>query len=722
MKRVVPTLAVLVAGALAGIALALLLRNPITATHGAGYALHGEIGGRAGEIVLHAGARIEVPFPDDVRRGKSAILAFRPHNEAPAAWSLVAKTGDGEILVLVDEEHEGNVFDAVLAGLVEIGFEHGIITVSMDGDPRIERHRDLADIASVSLQADAGELRLRAVSLVAADWGAGGIPDFRVVAHDEFEAVWPSGGRLAIFALAGLAFAALTMLVEGRLTQSFASVASARLSQIFSFGVLALGLHLCRTALALEGGELFVGAIFGYLRLRFVLARSGLAAPENAPAIGRFLLPLFALAGAFGAFRAASSGDTDVEDSFFLVFVAAAIPFALARLYARLTDTSFERGRRAMGLATVPLAFTALTSLAWVFALPALGWPALASRDRMRHAGPLILGFSLLLIPGLEIVTRTTIPPTQWAPGAVSDEFVADEGPLFFMPKNLLQFVPRHAHSWNYRVEATDFRGNTVAVEKPKDVYRIMVIGGSNVWGDGLDRADQAFPARLEIRLNERFGGGFEVLNGGVRGYNSFQVMVLFTRYAYRFEPDLVVMYMNRNDVDSREGVYRLRELLEDGASAAATREAGQYLRKLAFYNVAVRRFERARHEFPLLAKTQSLALVNTNPPEDTKENYRDIIRKARRIGAKVAFVSEYWGEVRRLTADEGPFHDVRRATRELVKEEDVPYFDAFKAFYGNYPFHEVILPHDHVHMTPQGHDILAGMLVDFLSNERLLE
>jgi GDSL-like Lipase/Acylhydrolase family len=87
----------------------------------------------------------------------------------------------------------------------------------------------------------------------------------------------------------------------------------------------------------------------------------------------------------------------------------------------------------------------------------------------------------------------------------------------------------------------------------PKDPerFRIVVVGDSLTYGEGIE-AYWAYPAQLERALAPDFR--VEVLNLGVRGYGSEEVLDLLRRFVPELEPDLVVYGACLNDFLERGG------------------------------------------------------------------------------------------------------------------------------------------------------------------------
>jgi len=92
-----------------------------------------------------------------------------------------------------------------------------------------------------------------------------------------------------------------------------------------------------------------------------------------------------------------------------------------------------------------------------------------------------------------------------------------------------------------------------VAAQKPASVYRVIVLGGSTVMGDGSPRPSQNIVGMLRTVVRDQQitaadGRQVELINAGVDGYNSAQEYLYFVSRLIRLEPDLVVVYDGWND------------------------------------------------------------------------------------------------------------------------------------------------------------------------------
>ncbi|HVK55672.1 MAG TPA: SGNH/GDSL hydrolase family protein [Burkholderiales bacterium] len=87
--------------------------------------------------------------------------------------------------------------------------------------------------------------------------------------------------------------------------------------------------------------------------------------------------------------------------------------------------------------------------------------------------------------------------------------------------------------------------------KKPVDTYRIIVIGGSTVYGQGVRLPKDNLPAKLKqqlLKLQIQKDKKIEVINAGVGGYSSGQELLYLITDLYAYSPDLVIAYNGWND------------------------------------------------------------------------------------------------------------------------------------------------------------------------------
>jgi lysophospholipase L1-like esterase len=110
----------------------------------------------------------------------------------------------------------------------------------------------------------------------------------------------------------------------------------------------------------------------------------------------------------------------------------------------------------------------------------------------------------------------------------------------------------------NYRKGQTfhnslGYRSDEFSLEKPGGVYRIVALGGSSTYDVRIENNAQTFTAQLEKLLKEEYGyQNVQVINAGVPGYNSWEMLVNLEFRVLDLDPDLVIIYEGTNDVHAR--------------------------------------------------------------------------------------------------------------------------------------------------------------------------
>ena len=98
------------------------------------------------------------------------------------------------------------------------------------------------------------------------------------------------------------------------------------------------------------------------------------------------------------------------------------------------------------------------------------------------------------------------------------------------------------------------FRDREISVPKPGGVYRVVLLGDSFSWGVGLDLAETV-PKVLERRLDAMTppvlkNHRLEVINAAALGYNTVEEYHRLRDVGLGYDPDLVVLVYNLNDIE----------------------------------------------------------------------------------------------------------------------------------------------------------------------------
>lgn len=131
-----------------------------------------------------------------------------------------------------------------------------------------------------------------------------------------------------------------------------------------------------------------------------------------------------------------------------------------------------------------------------------------------------------------------------------------------FVSHQYLGYVTTPNYMWgNNRHNALGFRGDEIALPKPTTTYRIVCMGGSTTYSDGVQDYTKSYPVLLEKYLHEQGWTNVEVINAGVPGYTSLESLINLQTRVLDLEPDLIINYDGSNDFHARlvwpPAVYR---------------------------------------------------------------------------------------------------------------------------------------------------------------------
>lgn len=161
---------------------------------------------------------------------------------------------------------------------------------------------------------------------------------------------------------------------------------------------------------------------------------------------------------------------------------------------------------------------------------------------RLVQAGVLLAASSALALVVAELVLRAIVgPPVHWRH---PQELYVPDAELGF------QLAPRQeafTHDQPVHTNALGLRGEEVAPVPHPGVRRILALGDSQTFGNGLAHGD-TWPAQLERELAAR-GGAWQVVNAGIPATDTWQHARLLERLSRELAYDLVLLALYPNDV-----------------------------------------------------------------------------------------------------------------------------------------------------------------------------
>ena len=103
-------------------------------------------------------------------------------------------------------------------------------------------------------------------------------------------------------------------------------------------------------------------------------------------------------------------------------------------------------------------------------------------------------------------------------------------------------------------INSHGLRGPEISESKPSDTYRIFVVGGSTIYGYGVNDAN-TIPSLLQKKIEENNPSQtVEVINAGIVGGTSYGEVKLIKEKLLSFAPDIIIVYDGFNDIQRYYG------------------------------------------------------------------------------------------------------------------------------------------------------------------------
>lgn len=298
------------------------------------------------------------------------------------------------------------------------------------------------------------------------------------------------------------------------------------------------------------------------------------------------------------------------------------------------------------------------------------------------------------------------VPEAERLPD-VGIQFAPDSEFALEYDSNPRGYFDEPGHGLTYRINRHGFRGDDFSTEKPEGGRRIVLLGDSFAFGEGV-RFPDTLGERLERMLAARDPAPIEVLNLAVSGAGTLAELSYLRHVGIRLEPDLVVLVYVLNDA----GAGRLN-LWEDFTEQYEKRWLrGSYVASWVY----------ARIGRTLLGRRYVDGLVESAKGELAKWNRSlDRISEASRVAhaAGSNFAVVIFPFLYRLDAGY-PFRDFHRMVSRHCEDEGIPVLDLFDVFEGRTDVELWVHPSDQ-HPNEIAHGIAADAIDAFVTREALL-
>jgi len=259
----------------------------------------------------------------------------------------------------------------------------------------------------------------------------------------------------------------------------------------------------------------------------------------------------------------------------------------------------------------------------------------------------------------------------------------------------------------DYRKE---FRGIPHEKKKQKDTLRIMCLGGSSTWGWPLEDTAKIYPAVLEGLLNAHFENEkFEIINAGVGGYSSFQDLMYLKNTLLEYDPDIITLCIGANDsndntdiliaMTDREYWEHLKMKNSEPAGAAEI-----FLGKVRSYLINSRVYN-ALNNIIFRIKNKPRRRV---PIGDFEDNLNEILKLAKAHSFKVFLITEAHRSSNAILEYVDVLKKIGNDNENVFFVDTRPFLKDNSCFV------------DEMHPTYEGHEIIAKVIFDTISEMKL--
>jgi len=265
-----------------------------------------------------------------------------------------------------------------------------------------------------------------------------------------------------------------------------------------------------------------------------------------------------------------------------------------------------------------------------------------------------------------------------------------------------------------YQTNSLGLRMNReVEPEKPKGVKRILVLGDSFIFGDGLSYEDLV-TIKIEKILNTEIKN-IEVINAGVGGYNTSDELEQLIRLTPAIRPDLVIVFFFTNDVIKES---------QDPQKASIRQRFKEYLRVkskfFAYFYYLYKDKLSAKIGSPKIFLAPEFFNLDDSKPGwvDFKKAVLQIQKHCRQNNMGLFFVM-----IPTLTnLDERyPYAELRTKTSNFLKASNISVIDLFDLFAPYMPS-ELWVNLENTHWNGLGTALAAKEVADYIREKRLPE
>jgi GDSL-like Lipase/Acylhydrolase family len=326
----------------------------------------------------------------------------------------------------------------------------------------------------------------------------------------------------------------------------------------------------------------------------------------------------------------------------------------------------------------------------------------------------------------------------RFLPNGLSQEYETHPF-LFWKPKNDQSFAndKESSHERSYSTDIP-FAWSDIDQRNERNVFRIIVMGGSNAAGSGIALYEDTLTGRLEQMIQVHYPDReFEFLCAAMHGYCLFQNLVLYKLVIRDYEPDMIVLYSNINEGNHGTAFYTYRELFKmrsgvDIADLWITEFEFPKSRSILYgmqNGLGKLRTYGAMTQFLIDTRRELLSAIERkgfskycNPIEDYEQNLRDLIEMTKSDQAFLILADPYKPAKWQNGDYDEEKYNAARVMRETARDFSTPFVPVHDTLSNRFTPGQIIQANDPYHINEKGHEEAAKLIFQQIIQNNLLE
>lgn len=265
------------------------------------------------------------------------------------------------------------------------------------------------------------------------------------------------------------------------------------------------------------------------------------------------------------------------------------------------------------------------------------------------------------------------------------------------------------SHWFTFQTNSYGFREEEIQLDKGPDEFRILFIGDSFTFGQGVARED-SFPRILEQRwLKDNLGLGrtIRVINASKLGWNIQEEAAFLNEEAFHFNPDVIILVTipNDNDVGITEEPFYNQRITNSILW-------NSHLVRLLFIRWLWISFEYIHPEQNIISHIRGLWAEDSSSLKLYERHFRSMVSSAKLEG--VDFLQVLFPLFYKLEPNGYPIYIYHEQAMRMAEETDVPCMDLLPSYLG-YRSRALIISETDFHPNETAHAIAADSIDPFV-------